>query len=114
MVENKKLSDESLNSVSGGTAYETSQDSVFLHNLLVGKPGQCQKYGEFRIRAEDHSAEIQKAWESVGVDATLYSGSLFADGPANVYKIGGKTVSREDAIKHAMKVVGYHPEEWSF
>lgn len=114
MVENKKLSEDNLNLVSGGTAYETSQDSVFLHNLLAGKPGQCQKYGELRIRAEDHSAEIQKAWESVGVDATLYSGSLFTDGSANVYKIGGKTVSREDAIKHAMKVVGPQPEGWSF
>jgi len=103
MAENKKLSDESLNLVSGGTAKETAADSKILNTLLKG---QCKQYEVFDLHLQEHVAEIQAAWAKLGVDATLNCGALFDPGAANVYKIDGNIVTRDAAIKHAMLVAG--------
>jgi len=106
MTAAKKLSQDDLSYVSGGSAGETSDDSKFLNVLLQGRPHQCDRYGTFRIRTQVHDDEIKEAWNSVGVDVTIHSGNLFAAGPPNVYKINGKVVSQYDAMEHAMNVVG--------
>ena len=106
MAENKKLSDDSLNLVSGGSVYETAQDSRILNTLLKGVPGQCKQYEVGDLRMKDNIAEIKAAWAKVGVDATLECGYFARSGAENVYKINGNTVTRDAAIKHAMLVVG--------
>ena len=106
MTATKKLSENSLRYVSGGSSGETSDDSKFLNVLLHGRPGQCDRYGQFRIRMQAHDDEIKDAWKAVGVDVTIHSGNAFTAGPPNVYKIKGKVVSQYDAMEHAMKVVG--------
>ncbi len=100
----EKLSDEELEGVAGGSAAETASDSRFLNSLN----GSTDRYGEYRIRFQDHDYEIRDAWKIVGVDVTLHSGNLFSSGSANIYKIDGKTVSRAEAINHAMDVTGNH------
>ena len=106
IVAEKKLSQDDLSYVSGGSAGETSDDSKFLNVLLQGRPHQCDRYGTFRIRTQVHDDEIKEAWNSVGVDVTIHSGNLFAAGPPNVYKINGRVVRQYDAMEHAMTVVG--------
>lgn len=106
MTARKKLSENVLSHISGGSAGETSDDSKFLNVLLHGRPHQCDRYGTFRIRSQVHDDEIKEAWNSVGVDVTIHSGNLFAAGPPNVYKINGRVVRQYDAMEHAMKVVG--------
>jgi len=106
MTATKKLTENSLRYVSGGSAGETSDDSRFLNVLLQGRNYQCDRYGTFRIRTQDHDGEIKRAWSSVGVDVTIHSGNIFTSGDPNVYRINGKVVSQYDAMEHAMKVVG--------
>ena len=100
----EKLSDEELEGVAGGSASETASDSRFLNSLN----GSTDRYGETRIRLQDHDYEIRDAWKRLGVDVTIYSGNLLTSGSANTYKIDGKTVSRVEAINHAMDVAGKH------
>ena len=103
-AELEKLSDEELEGVAGGSAAETASDSRFLNSLN----GSTDRYGETRIRLQDHDYEIRDAWKRLGVDVTIYSGNLLTSGSANTYKIDGKTVSRVEAINHAMDVAGKH------
>ena len=108
----EKLSDEELEGVAGGSAAETASDSRFLNSLN----GSTDRYGETRIRLQVHDHEIRDAWKRLGVDATINRGNGLTSGPANIYKIDGKTVSRVEAINHAMDVAGKHMEwnswEW--
>ena len=101
-----KLNEMEMENVVGGSSGTTADDSRFLNVLLSGMPNQCDRYGEFRIKIEDHSTEIADAWKSVGVDASIYSGNLIHSGRANSYKINGKEVSHYEAMQHAMNVVG--------
>jgi len=102
----KKLSQDDLSYVSGGSAGETADDSRFLNVLLRGKPYQCDRYGAWRIRTEDHDAEIKRAWNSVGVDVVFHNGHLFSSGSPNEYSINSKKVTQHDAMEHAMNVTG--------
>ncbi len=108
----EKLSDEELEGVAGGSAGETASDSRFLNSLN----GSTDRYGETRIRLQDHDHEIRDAWKRLGVDVTIHAGNMLTSGSANTYKIDGKTVSRVEAINHAMDVAGKHMEwnswEW--
>jgi len=108
MMATKKLSDNSLNFVSGGTCYETADDSRFLNVLLAGRPGQCDRYGSYRCWGGDHDKEIEAAWASVGIYVELHSGFLFSTGDDNTYWLNGKWMSQEDARQYAMDVVGKH------
>ena len=105
----KELTMEQLDDVAGGSAWETSDDSCFLNVLLRGRPGQCDRYGEWKCSkeaygSEERCREVQAAWASVGIKF-----SWNADGwkNKNSYKlIGGRNLSRDEAYAHAMKVVG--------
>lgn len=104
------MSEDELDKVSGGNVADLADDSRFLNTLLRGRPGQCDRYGQWRVRF--NTEEIYNAWRSVGVDCYM---------PANdrdiLYKIDGKPVSREEAWAHAEKVVGKHFEkriEWDW
>ena len=108
MMATKKLSDNSLNFVSGGTMYETADDSRFLNVLLAGRPGQCDRYGAYRTWYGTHNKEIGAAWNSVGISAILHCGDLFSEGSSNTYWLNGKRLTQEEARQHAMDVVGKH------
>jgi len=108
MTATKKLSDNSLNFVSGGTKAETADDSRFLNVLLYHRPHQCDRYGEYRVSCGDHDEEISEAWASVGIIAVLDSGNLAKQGGSNIYWLNGKQITQEQARQHAMDVVGVH------
>lgn len=115
-INEKKLPVDALEIVSGGSRPETADDSRFLNVLLQGKAGQCDRYGEFKIGKFRHDNEIVTAWQAVGVQAEIHSGTLKRRGPANVYKINGNTVTHAQAMQHAMDVVGRHlnPGDWQW
>ena len=97
---------EQLDGVAGGGTCEMSDDSCFLNVLLRGRPGQCDRYGDWKsdpysIGYEDRVEEVKAAWASVGVTADIQKGML-----RNRYYINGKTVTRDQAWTHAQQVVG--------
>jgi len=108
MTATKKLSDNSLNFVSGGTKAETSDDSKFLNSLLYHRLYQCDRYGEYRVSCGDHDQEITKAWESVGIVPVLNSGNLVSQGDSNTYWLNGRQLTQEQARQHAMDVTGVY------
>jgi len=109
MTSTKKISDNSLNFVSGGTMYETADDSRFLNVLLQGRPHQCDRYGAYRCWGGDHDKEIEAAWNSVGIYVKFNSGLfLYSKGKSNTYWLNGNLMSQEQARQHAMDVVGKH------
>jgi len=108
MEETKKIPNEDLEAVSGGSCYETADDSRFLNVLLAGRPGHCDRYGATRIWAEDHDKEIKDAWASVGIKAVLNNGNIFSTGTNNSYYLNGQWITQEQARQHAMDVTGVH------
>jgi len=111
MMATKKISDNSLDFVSGGNTVETSDDSKFLNSLLYHRPAQCDRYGTWRIEYQSHDEEIRTAWASVGVAAFLNDYDL-----NNSYMVNGKWVSQDEARWHAMEVTGVYltPEQWDW
>ena len=101
-AELEKLTDEELDWVAGGNLYELADDGRFLNVLLRGRPGQCDRYGEWR--AQFHMDDIAKAWASVGIAAKLDNRL----GIHNKYYLDGKQISRDEAMEHAEQVVGKH------
>ena len=110
----KELNVEQLDAVVGGSLEnERADDSRFLNVLLRGRPGQCNRYGEWKCNCnstygfEDRIREIEAAWKSVGITAVMCKG--YGD---NVeYYLGNEVnphyvISRQEAWTHAMKVVG--------
>ncbi len=108
MTSTKKISDNALSYVSGGTAAETADDSRFLNVLLQGRPGQCDRYGEWRVHWQNHDDEITRAWATVGVTVCIHSGNCLGDGKHNVYMAGGKFINQEEAREYAMNFIGKH------
>ena len=102
------ISDDELDGVSGGSSGQTADDSRFLNVLLQGRDWQPERYGQFRLKMSDYDGEIQNAWKSVGVDATIRTGNILGSGRQNTYEINGKEVSQYEAMQHAMNVVGRH------
>ena len=105
----KALDAEQMDNVAGGKAYEISDDSCFLNILLMGRPGQPDRYGDFKCSCaytkDDINKEVTNAWATVGVNAVLSSNT------GNQYFINGKAVTQEQAYSHAMNVVGRHLKE---
>ena len=112
MMATKKLSDNSLDLVSGGDCYETADDSRFLNVLLQGRPGHCDRYGEWRIFWQYHDEEIRNAWAVAGVAAWLHDNTEVP----NSYMVNGKWVTQEEARQHAMEVIGKHltVDQWDW
>ena len=110
-AELEQLSDEELEKVAGGETAETADDSRFL-NILTGK---CDRYGEWRIEHEGHTAEIEKAWAYAGVEAHLNSFNNCYARP-NKYKRmdTGESLTQEQARQYAMNYLGRHltDAEW--
>ncbi len=106
----KTLDAEQMEDVAGGTYYETADDSRFLNVLLRGHPAQCDRYGERRLRLgntayennayDEKVAEIEAAWKAVGVDCVLNAKH------GNSYRVNGRLCTQENAMAHAMKVMG--------
>ncbi len=84
-----------------------ADDSRFLNVLLRGRPGQCDRYGDYF--AKRSVPEIQRAWASVGVTMLTEGNDV-----GYYHQINGKTVSPEEAYNYAMKVVGKQlkPSDW--
>jgi hypothetical protein len=108
----KALDVEQLEEVAGGVVYTGSaeklaDDSRFLNVLLRGRPGQCDRYGDYF--AKRSVPEIQRAWASVGVTMLTEGNDV-----GYYHQINGKTVSPEEAYNYAMKVVGKQlkPSDW--
>ena len=106
-MENKKLTMEEMEQVAGGTCIETADDSKFLNVLLRGRSGQCDRYGTWTC--VNHHPEIAKAWESVGIKIEFREGKGYLG--KNVYRLGNKQISRDEAWAHAEKTVGKHLQE---
>ena len=101
---NNALTMEEMELVAGGKNPETSNDSRFLNVLLRGRSGQCDRYGTFT--SGSHHGEIAQAWASVGIRADFREGRGRAS--YNVYYLGDKQISRDEAWAHAEQVVGKH------
>ena len=101
------MSEEELNQVSGGTCYESADDSRFLNVLLQGtKYHHCDRYGATRIWFDIGGAtnDIIKSWESLGIKVHFCSN---ASGK-NMYFKDGREITRDEAWAHAEKLVGKH------
>ena len=103
----KQMSAEQMDGVAGGTYRENADDSRFLNVLLRGRPGQCDRYGDYMVGGK--IPEIQQAWASVGVTMLTERNDA-----GHYHQINGKTVSAEEAYNYAMKVVGKQlkPSDW--
>ena len=85
------LSDEQLDGVAGGTAWQSRRDKDFL-----------QEIGAMAINStvhEDKPADLERAWAQMGVTFIEYDG----DGNSNQYFNNGAQISRMDALKLAAK-----------
>ena len=113
-MEEKKLTMEEMEQVAGGKNPETSNDSRFLNVLLRGRSGQCDRYGTWKAGSKEHEAEIARAWASVGIRAEFREGRGRAS--YNVYYLGDKQISRDEAWAHAEKTVGKHlqKKDWNW
>ena len=106
------MNDEQLDLVSGGRNVEFADDSRFLNVLLRGRPGHCDRYGEWK--AMSHGDEIVNAWKSVGIDIVYHN--IIHSGPDGLtsketisdYSLNGKKITRAAAFAHAESVVGKH------
>ena len=107
ILKDEILKAEELGQIAGGNCYETADDSRFLNSLN----GSTDRYGEFRIKAQSHDAEIMGAWAALGVTAIIHSGNIFSDGDGNRYYINGQQVTIEQARQHAMDVTGHYMTE---
>ena len=102
----KELTAEQMEHVSGGNKYEIADDSRFLNVLLRGRPGQPDRYGEFKIQTgyggAERCDEVMAAWATVGIKMEWNNGDTYY----NNYYLDGKSITQEQAMEHAMKVVG--------
>jgi len=98
ILQDELMSDEELDQVAGGNCYQMADDSRFLNSLN----GSCDRYGATRIFFSNvYCKEIEKAWSTVGITATLSNEFVI-----NEYCLNGKIISQEEARQHAMNVVG--------
>ena len=113
ILNGEMMNEEQLDKVSGGRNVEFADDSRFLNVLLRGRPGQCDRYGEWK--AMSHGDEIVNAWKSVGIDIVYHK--IIHSGPDGLvtfketisdYSLNGKTITRAAAFAHAEEVVGKH------
>jgi len=106
-AELEQLSDEELEKVAGGNAQEMAADSRFLNTLLAGRPGQCDRYGNWTIGLSlgCYDEEIKAAWRSVGINA-IVDQLMGGFGKHNTYFHNGQELTQEEARQHAMNFVG--------
>ncbi len=101
----KQITDEEMEPVSGGKAYETANDSRFLNTL----GNFCDRYGSGKAYwFGSVGEEVTAAWSKVGVKFVK------DDYKMNKYYIDGRQVTQSQAMEHAMRVTGRRisPEDW--
>ena len=116
MAEEKKLadevlSDEELDQVAGGSLQQSADDSLYLNDLLYGRPGQCDQYGKTRLLFDlEARSDLKNAWASVGVEYEAFAGSN------SKYYHGGQQISRRRAYEIAWERAGRNmsdlPPSW--
>ncbi len=106
--ESNKVSTEDMEQIAGGTSKETAADSRFLHELLRDNPDyQPHIYNARQVaNVWRYVKDIVGAWKSVGVICEASCGVASHLEKSNSYYIDNKEVSRQEAINHAMEVVG--------
>ncbi len=91
-AELETLSDEELSMVAGGTKSQTGDDSRLLYERgLVNKWYYTTEIGSDWI---EKSAEIDAGWAKAGITCVTKPSS------DNLYFMGGKQISRDEAWKH--------------
>ena len=104
---NKALDVEDMDNVAGGSYHELADDSRFLNVLLRGHPAQPDRHGERKLELDyanngSRYAELRAAWEACGVHLHQIN-----ETKGNRYVLhSGREVTREQAMNHAMKVMG--------
>ena len=107
------LSDEELDQVAGGKLQPAADDSLYLNDILYGRPGQCDQYGKARLLFDkDARADIGNAWASVGVSIYIHVNK------DNKYYYGGQEISRRRAYEIAWEKAGRNlndlPPSWGY
>ena len=106
ILQEEILSDEELKEISGGSCYESADDSRFLNVLLQGTNyHQCDRYGATKMFFGIGISDVFKAWKSLGIEFESYPVR------ANKYLLDGKEITRDEAWAHAEKLVGKHLTE---
>ena len=104
---NKALDVEEMDNVAGGYIHETADDSRFLNVLLRGHPAQPDRHGERKLELDyanngSRYAELRSAWEACGV----HLHKIDETGGNRYVLHSGREVTREQAMNHAMNVMG--------
>ena len=106
----KQLSAEQLEDVAGGDLDHCGgkgDDSRFLNVLLRGHPAQPDRHGERKLELDyanngSRYAELRSAWEACGV----HLHKIDETGGNRYVLHSGREVTREQAMNHAMNVMG--------
>jgi len=104
---NKALDVEEMDNVAGGSYHELADDSRFLNVLLRGHPAQPDRHGERKLELDyanngSRYAELRSAWEACGV----HLHKIDETGGNRYVLHSGREVTREQAMNHAMNVIG--------
>ena len=104
---NKALDVEQMDDVAGGSYHELADDSRFLNVLLRGHPAQPDRHGERKLELDyanngSRYAELRSAWEACGV----HLHKIDETGGNRYVLHSGREVTREQAMNHAMNVIG--------
>ena len=104
---NKALDVEEMDNVAGGSYHELADDSRFLNVLLRGHPAQPDRHGERKLELDyanngSRYAELRSAWEACGV----HLHKIDETGGNRYVLHSGREVTREQAMNHAMNVMG--------
>jgi hypothetical protein len=104
---NKALDVEEMDNVAGGSIHEIADDSRFLNVLLRGHPAQPDRHGERKLELDyanngSRYAELRTAWEACGV----HLHKIDETGGNRYVLHSGREVTREQAMNHAMNVIG--------
>lgn len=96
------LSMEELDTISGGTVYQTAMDTEFLRDIGIKIKARSTKYVHQYFK--EVSRELINAWKSVGVFCPTIATSPFEK---NTYTdLNGNSLTRKQAMEIAMKAKG--------
>ncbi|MBR3499139.1 MAG: hypothetical protein IKO05_09125 [Selenomonadaceae bacterium] len=90
ILKDEVLKDEQLDAVAGGTSREIQKDTDFL-----------QAIGLLRQNETDKDA-LRRAWAQEGITVVMHGGNNLS----NEYYRGGEQITRDKAMKIAMKKTG--------
>ncbi len=95
-----------LDDIAAGSVCQMSEDSLFLHKLLEGRPARPNSYDLGKCYASKGAVqkELAAAWASVGIEAVLNT----PEQPCsfNRYSLNGVPITRDEAWAHARETIG--------